>query len=165
MNEVVKSGDVLPPAPAVDFKALAKQINDAHAVVVSSARTALSKAIACGEALIAARDAVGDGMWLVWLRKNLTFSDRTAQVYIQLAENKLVLESWLKDNAQSTAEQSMAAALRHLRGTPPQRKSVEDRTTKLMNGLLDHLVNLPPGQASQLAHRLVERLQEERLID
>jgi hypothetical protein len=166
MNELVKSGEVIPPTPPVDLKALATKINDAHAAVVSSARTALSKAIACGEALIAARAAVADGMWMQWRRKHcIVVSDRTAQMYIQLAENKTVLEAWLRDNAQNAADQSVNAALRHLRGKPPQRKSVDDETTKLMNGLLNHLVNLPADQATQRAHRLVERLQEERLIE
>jgi hypothetical protein len=162
MNEPTKVGEVLPP---VDLKTLARQINDNHSAVISSARTALSKAIACGEALSSAKAVLADGLWLQWLRKNCTVSDRTAQVYIQLAENKLVLEGWLKDNTQSVADQSVNAALRYLRGTPAERKSVEDKTTKMMNSLLDHLINLPPAQGAQRAHRLVEQLQEQRLID
>src|SRR5262249_28182061 len=112
------STDLAPRAEVLDLAVLAKQINEHHNAVVSSAKTALSKAIACGEALIAARAKVPDGMWMQWRRKHgIVVSERTAQVYVQLAENKLVLESWLKDGAQSAADQSVNAALRHLRGS------------------------------------------------
>jgi hypothetical protein len=150
----------------VDLPALAKAINDNHTAIIREAKSAVGKAIAAGEALSAAKAVIPDGTWLRWLKGNCIISDRTAKLYMQLAENKLVLETWLRDGTQQLADQTLNGALKMLRGPsnkPPSPS--KDRAQKLTDDLLQTLVNLQPEVASQRAHRLVERLQEERLID
>ena len=163
MTDLPKTVEVLPP---VDLAALAKTINETHTAIVRETKSAVTRAIAAGEALIAARAAVPDGHWLRWCKANLITSERTAQVYMQLAENKLALETWLRDGTQQVADQTLNGALKMLRGPssdkPPPSK---DRAQQLTDNLLQTLVNLPANIAAQRAHRLVERLQEERLID
>jgi hypothetical protein len=162
-TDIAKTPEVL---PAVDLPTLAKAINDHHTAIVREAKSAIGKAIAAGEFLAQAKSAVPDGGWLRWLRSNCVISDRTAQLYMQLAENKLVLETWLRDGTQQIADQTLNGALKMLRGPSTKPPSVQkDRATKLTDDLLQALVNLPGDVAVQRAHRLVERLQEERLID
>jgi len=158
-----KQQEVLLP---VDLPALAKTINETHTAIVREAKSAVAKAITAGEALIAAKAVVPDGTWLRWLKANCIISDRTAQLYMQLAENKLVLETWLRDGTQQVADQTLNGALKMLRGPPDKPPTTpKDKVTKLTDDLLQTLVNLPANIASQRAHRLMERLQEERLID
>jgi hypothetical protein len=140
MTDPTKTGEVLPP---VDLPALAKAINDNHTAIVREAKSAVTKAIAAGEALSAAKSAVPDGTWLRWLKANCIISDRTAQMYMQLAENKLVLDTWMRDGAQQVADQTLNGALKMLRGPSNKPPSIpKDRATKLTEDLLQTLVSL-----------------------
>ena len=73
-----------------ELEDLAREINAAHEAAQAAATTAIEHAIACGKALIKAKAKVGHGNWLPWLEKNckalISRSQRTAQVYIQLAK-------------------------------------------------------------------------------
>jgi hypothetical protein len=109
----VRHGEVLAP---VDLPALAKQINSDHAAVISAAKSAVTRAISAGEALLTAKAAVPDGTWLRWLSANCTVSKRTAQLYMQLAENKLVLEAAARDQSATIADQTLNGAIKMLRG-------------------------------------------------
>src|ERR1700730_11650310 len=107
-----KSADVLPP---VDLPALARKINDNHRDILSNAKTMVTKAIAAGDALIAAKFAVEDGTWLRWVRENTTVSERTAQLWMQLAEHKRQLEVEARERGATIADQTMNEAIRSLR--------------------------------------------------
>jgi hypothetical protein len=78
----------------------AKQINDAHQEVLKATKTKLEAAIKAGEVLILAKENVKAARprtkWADWLKDNCpTISQRTANVYKQLAEKKpLVLRNW-----------------------------------------------------------------------
>jgi len=164
-NEIARA-EVLPP---VDLTALAKQINDNHSAIVSAAKSAVTKAIAAGEALISAKAAVeaehGYGHWGRWLKVNIAASPRTVQAYMQLAEGKLQLDAMLRDSSATVAQLTFNGALEMIRApssSPP--RTPTDRATKLTDDLLQMLVSMPLALAAQRAHRLVERLQEERLI-
>lgn len=66
-------------------------------------------ALAAGERLIEARDAVPHGQWLPWLREHCQMSDRTARVYMQLARGRAVVEAKLAGAADLTIEAALAA--------------------------------------------------------
>lgn len=72
---------------------LAAEINAAHEAARRAARTTLEHAISAGERLLEAKAAVRHGDWLTWLAENVTFSDRTAQVYMKLAKHKGVIDT------------------------------------------------------------------------
>jgi Protein of unknown function (DUF3102) len=58
----------------------------AHKASEELAVKAMEQAIAAGQLLIEARDALPHGGWLSWLKENVPFSERTAQNYMRLAK-------------------------------------------------------------------------------
>ncbi len=66
---------------------LAVEIRRAHANVQEAAKTAAEYAIAAGHALIEAKELVGHGEWLPWLKDNCALAERTAQLYMKLARS------------------------------------------------------------------------------
>ena len=65
---------------------LADEINAAHDRVAQCLSEGLSHATHAGELLLRAKADVGHGGWLKWLKQNVSFSARTAQLYMQLAK-------------------------------------------------------------------------------
>ena len=90
MNAPAKIGEV----PPVDLDALARRINLELNSIVDAAKGVVTKAIAAGEALNQAKAAIADGQWLRWLSTNTSVSERTAQLYMQLAEYKRQKLTW-----------------------------------------------------------------------
>jgi hypothetical protein len=66
---------------------LAAEIRKAHADVQDAAKLAAERAIACGHALLEAKDLVKHGEWLPWLREHCAMPPRTAQLYMQVAKS------------------------------------------------------------------------------
>jgi hypothetical protein len=83
------SGELIKSATVAD---LAIRINEAHARAIEHAGRALDDALACGEMLVQAKARCPHGKWLPWLRGNITFSERTAQSYMQLAGSREAIE-------------------------------------------------------------------------
>lgn len=65
----------------------AQQINHLHAEAHAHAETAVKRAIQCGMMLAEKKAHSVHGAWLPWVEKHLTFDVRTAQRYLQIAEN------------------------------------------------------------------------------
>ena len=65
---------------------LAGEIRTRHAGVKAAAEVAAGHAIAAGNALIEAKALVAHGKWLPWLESHCGFSERTAQLYMRIAE-------------------------------------------------------------------------------
>lgn len=74
-----------PKRQAAKLTALAKRANQSHAACQAAIRSALEHARACGEALLAAKEAVGHGEFESWVIKNCEFSVRMARNYMTLA--------------------------------------------------------------------------------
>lgn len=64
---------------------LAEAANESHQRCEQAARTAVEHAIRAGEALAAAKAAVPHGGWSDWLKTNIRFSQRSAQLYMKVA--------------------------------------------------------------------------------
>jgi Protein of unknown function (DUF3102) len=64
---------------------LAADIRAAHAGVLDAAKTVAERAIDAGRALIEAKALAGHGNWLPWLQQHCGMSERTAQLYMQIA--------------------------------------------------------------------------------
>ena len=122
----------------------------AETAIAEAQQHALQHALAAGDALLAAREKVTRS-WEQWVRRECRIKLRSAQVYMQLARGRTVLE------AQSSAPLSIAAALRILNGArkkPPKRAlspaswraaSPEERTRYLSE------IGLPPVFAAMPA--------------
>ena len=104
--------------------ALAKTIQAEHSAVVRAACGVVEHAIKAGEALIAAKDKLAShGKWEGWLRKHCDLSERTAQIYMQLARARLEIEA----KAHRAAVLSLRAALQLIR--PKTKKEPRRKAT------------------------------------
>lgn len=75
------------PAPApVQLSKLVKKINGYHSKSISAVRASLKNARLAGELLFQAKNTVGHGHWLAWLRQNFDGSERLAQQYMRIHE-------------------------------------------------------------------------------
>jgi hypothetical protein len=89
---------------------LAERANAEHHACLTSIRTALAHATACGEILERIKKLVERGQWLSWVKDNLEFSERTAQVYMRLAKHRDKIEQRIASKPQATAELTIEAA-------------------------------------------------------
>jgi hypothetical protein len=64
---------------------LGARINEAHTSAIAHAVKSVEHAVACGQMLLEAKAKVPHGQWLPWLRKNITFGERSAQGYMRIA--------------------------------------------------------------------------------
>jgi hypothetical protein len=72
---------------------LAAKIKVEHEAAIGTARTTLKHAMAAGDLLIKAKELVGHGKWLAWLKANCEFSKSTAENYMRLAKSRSKLET------------------------------------------------------------------------
>jgi len=96
--------------------ALAATVRTAHAGAMRATTNLIEHMLAAGDALIAAKAAVGHGNWLSWLREECDLSERQAQKYMTIARGRAVLEA----NPTRGADLALTAALKLLssRKTP-----------------------------------------------
>jgi hypothetical protein len=66
--------------------ALAAEIRTAHAGVESAALARAARALDAGRALLEAKSLLKHGRWLPWLKEHCELPERTAQLYMKLAE-------------------------------------------------------------------------------
>jgi hypothetical protein len=163
---------VLPPS---NLPALAVKINNEHREFIKAAQSAVTRSIACGEALIEAKVKVEAeqgprGYWLRWLRENTILAERTAQIHMHHARHKLRLEELARSQGATIAELTMNQATKMISTAPkegwdpPQLESEED----------DSDGDPPPPQievprpvqlqndVSEIGQALIERLNELR---
>jgi tetratricopeptide (TPR) repeat protein len=69
---------------SIPLSSLAIRINDTHKAVEEAPGGVLSLAIEVGDYLFRAKEQVPIGQWQSWLRENIKFSKREAQIYMQL---------------------------------------------------------------------------------
>ena len=77
------STNILAP---LDLNAIARRANDAHQRARGAAAQVVEYVIEAGQALNEAKNSIGHGNWLDWLNRNVEFSDRTARLYMRLAD-------------------------------------------------------------------------------
>src|SRR5215472_3078834 len=101
--------ELVAPGSGVD---LADRINAAHAEVKSSLLRGAEKAVAVGQMLWEAKAKYGrHGRWLDWIGENCKFTVRTAQLYMQLAEDVRLM---MGPNAQGISHLTMTDAIKML---------------------------------------------------
>lgn len=70
----------------VNSQEMIDQINAAHEACVGSFKTSLHYAITCGNLLREVRTRTPHGEWKTWVEENFAASERTAAVYMQVAD-------------------------------------------------------------------------------
>jgi hypothetical protein len=86
---------------------LADKINAEHQQAETALRAGLGHAKNAGELLIEAKRQCRHGEWLPWLKKNVHFSERTAQAYIRVAKRWSELETKAQGLADLTFEDGL----------------------------------------------------------
>jgi hypothetical protein len=86
---------------------LAASINDHLGAAEAATRRGLEHAIAAGMLLLEAKELVGHGDWLAWLKDNCRIGSRQAQTWMRLARNRHKLEAIKNESA---AHLTIAAA-------------------------------------------------------
>jgi hypothetical protein len=72
---------------------LADRINAEHEEVKKAFRHGAEHAIEAGRLLVQAKATVRHGQWMEWVAENCLFSERTAQLYMRLAQEWPLVES------------------------------------------------------------------------
>jgi hypothetical protein len=104
-------------APSLDD--LAQRIKTEHQEIMGAKRNIVERAMKAGDLLIQAKAKAGHGNWLNWLKTNCVgISERTANVYMKLADGRATIEEKLKSAA--TADLTINEALRSLVEEAPE---------------------------------------------
>jgi DUF3102 family protein len=109
-------------ATQADLKELGDNIRGWHQQVRLALGNALSFAMDAGDALIAAQQRLPHGSWLPWLKNHCDLGERTAQLYMQLADGRATIESQIRSSA---ADLSLRAALRLIAPKKAERSARE----------------------------------------
>jgi Protein of unknown function (DUF3102) len=128
--------------------ALAEEINAEHRAFLRAAEETFRAALRAGDLLNEAKAEAGHGNWTTWVEENCVFSMRSAQVYMQLANNRTQVEEMLK--SAEPAHLSIERVIREL--APPKGESVAEPTgsTTLMSAWAGET---PIDKTKQLANR------------
>jgi hypothetical protein len=86
---------------------LAARINAAHEAAAAALKSSVVHAMQAGELLLEAKDHVGHGGWLPWLKANFPFSDRTARLYMQVARRRADVETKMATVADLTVREAV----------------------------------------------------------
>ena len=161
---------------------LAERVHAAHVGVGLAAANLVEHALAAGDALIRAKEIVGHGNWLAWLRRECDLSEDRAERYMRIARGRATLEA----NSARVRNLSLAGALQLLKQprSRPTGKTEKQAATSLDAlpwwsgaspeqrrhfldgvGLTGVLAALPAGWQSMLEARLCGHLSAMQLID
>jgi Protein of unknown function (DUF3102) len=117
------AGASAPVEPPLDD--LARKIKTEHLEITRAKKNIIERAMTAGDLLIQAKVKAGHGNWLNWLRDNCAdISERTANVYMKLAEGRAKIEEKLKSAA--TADLTINEALRCLAEEVPEAANTTD---------------------------------------
>ena len=121
-----------PKAKAAPKPTFADLANKAHADANGAATTALNFAFDAGEVLTNAKTDIDHGGWEGWCNENLTFSFRTAAVYMKLFANKELIQ-----NSSAAADSEVPLSVRAALNAIPKSK----RTKKVKVEINDTPIN------------------------
>jgi Protein of unknown function (DUF3102) len=72
---------------------LATRIRAEHAATAAAVQSSVDHALAAGDLLAEAKAKVSHGQWLPWLTRHCEMAERTAQLYMRLARNRIAIEA------------------------------------------------------------------------
>jgi len=127
---------------------LAQKIKDGYKAVLEAGKGVVREAIKFGELLNSEKGPRDHGTWLIWLKTNCGLSERTAQRYMWLAQNKSKLETELRKS-----DLSLNKAIALLSGEKKKRDelSASDKYDKCQETLIKKLQDLTTHQEREAA--------------
>ena len=157
------------PADSKSLDELAKLIKAEHTAVTSASANidkakddaakakhaavrqanVVSRAIKAGELLKEAKAKMDHGQWLPWLKKDCELSQRTAQRYMKLADDKPKLDQKLKEEGKSAtvAYLTLNQALKLLK-SPPNPSDLYDKAERALLKKLKDFSNQDAAEAA-----------------
>jgi Protein of unknown function (DUF3102) len=94
---------------------LGARIKAEHGAVQDALNSAVMRAMAAGDLLLEAKALVRHGEWLPWLEEHCDVSERTAQIYMKLAEDRERIESLIRNGADLSINQAAGLATMSLK--------------------------------------------------
>jgi Protein of unknown function (DUF3102) len=125
---------------ALSLSELADKLNSEHRQLKECVIKGAHHAIRAGELLWEAKRKAGHGRWLDWIAENCDFSERTAQIYMKLANSLPQLA-----NPQRIADLSLTAAIEMIEGlkAPEPDPIPKVRSTKKTDKLAEAIKSQP----------------------
>jgi len=151
--------DLTEPKPGDPLADLAIRIKTHHAAVKDAAKNVVEKAIAAGTLLREAKDKVGHGKWLPWHKENCELSERTAENYMKIANNRDKLDV-LKSAA--NANLTVGRALQAIKGKSGNERELGSmgKYEKAQATLIKKLRQLPAEDMVDAAQKTITELNE-----
>jgi hypothetical protein len=116
-----------------DLAALAAKANAEHAAAQKALGESVRHAMAAGQALHDAKARVPYGQWLNWIRANLSYTNRTAALYMKLAQLS-------EEDSKRVSNLSMRKAIQALAVKPPRndtpKPTLSDDSAKVIDGII-----------------------------
>lgn len=155
------------PPKAMTLSDLAKKIKAEHEALTSSIRQIVNRAIIIGDDLNKAKDEVGHGSFLKWVKLNCAMSNKTAERYMKLASNKTKLMTKLQeatakadDKFEMISNLSLAQAERLISGEGAAGGgNPSDAYDKAEGKLIEKLEELSAEVAEAAVNETISRLQ------
>lgn len=116
--------DVIDREPTLE--GLAEAINREHGLAVAALGDFVAHAIACGDALLAARRVVGYGSWQAWTAEHIGFSYGTALGYMRASEFQEEVAPFAPESLSSTIRLISDMGLRSNRRSPDHREDAKE---------------------------------------
>jgi hypothetical protein len=151
-----------------DRKALVEIIRTSHQAVRNAAHNIVREAITAGTAILKLKELVKHGEWRHYLERHCELGDRTARVYMQLAEHRELIEA----NWQHAANLSLRGALKLIPSKSGKPTKSTKATTELSSlawskatveercrfvdaiGFISWLAAIPPSWLPELERRI-----------
>jgi Protein of unknown function (DUF3102) len=118
------------PPPADPVTDLIKRINDAHQEVRLSLKRTGECAIQAGSLLLEAKKHVRHGSFTEWVATHCTFSERTAQLYMQLARKFPNPQNIAGFSLTDLLEMLGPAKLPAIKDDPPTKRAAVDKVAE-----------------------------------
>jgi hypothetical protein len=135
----VTSAEVIQPGQ-LSLPDLADALNREHRQVKECIIKGAQHAVRAGELLWQAKRKAGHGRWLEWLAENCEFAERTAQLYMKLADALPQMA-----NPQRIADLSLTGAIKMIEGLkgPDENPIPKARSGKKTDKLAEAIKNSP----------------------
>jgi hypothetical protein len=105
---------------------LAKEIKHFHSATIEALEQSVRFAILAGDNLLQAKQQVAQhGQWTGWVQRHCEMSERTAQLYMQLARNRQAVEAKMA----TVADLTLNGAVRAIASPKAKPQCVADLTT------------------------------------
>ena len=136
----------------------ATRINNEFVEIERANINVVERAIAFGKTLHQAKEKVGHGNWLDWLKTNCSkVSERSATRYINLAAKEMELREKMKTKSATVADLSLNAALALVRSSGGGNGS--DKYDKKEAGLIKSLTKMQLPEAEAAATETIRKIE------